>query len=282
MKTKAAQKQGGDWPITKVCEVRLNRLTPQVILQIMRELKAQPHPRPNEVSRALEILRSRGITAELAAPEVVYISSDDDLNTPPRPVRERSSRPSTPSPVVSPQSEQGIRRGTTPHDDWSWLLASPVPAKPNGLPITPGRGMQANSPSGPSLGSTIVGSPGSDVAYLQQILEGLPKPEYPRPLAVPEAVEGTGDKPRLKSVVVIPKAAEKRVEFVCARALSPDTDRELQPHLEAALALHRPGNQYKRVVEVRGKRLRILVGRKGNVTVIPRGQEDPTPGKGEV
>lgn len=253
-KTKAALKQGNDFPTTKPCAVPLVRMTPRDIMQVMRELKAPTRPKPEEVREALYTLRRRGLVAEPVA-EVIEISSEDEGHTPPRPLKKARGEAATPSPIVSPISCHDSGSRFAPHGDWDWLTQSPVGTQPNGLPITPGKNLLVTSPS-----STVVGSPGNDLIFIENILGNEESPTR----------QTVRNEPKIRCKIVVPEKVEEEVGFACKEKLPLDISRGLQPYLKSAIALHRPGEQYKRVVTVQGRQFRILVGRKNHIVVIPR------------
>ncbi|XP_073831445.1 uncharacterized protein [Musca autumnalis] len=331
-KTKEAVKHGKTLPTTKPCRVRVKKITTRGSVKTIGPQESATPPTRAEIDETLQSLRQRGIIAQPVPVATIELSSEDEKETPPRPRKKSRPLPATPSPVKSTGSDRDTRANKDIQDDWSWLLASPGITKPDGLPITPGRTTDMPSPGVISVRSTIVGSPGSDMPYLMDILKENPVPattgqasqatepqpqcppdptpsapepctseahtsvstrQVPQPMILIQAPQSVPQFPmplprpmqeraQIRSVVVIPKKVDTQITFTCEHELSPEIVAGLQPHLRAAMALHRPGMQYKRVVSVEERKFRILIGRKGRIIVMPRGQSNSTPGEEEV
>lgn len=191
--------------------------------------------------------KARGLAANKPArrpkvplPDVVTIvisSDEEEPTTPPRKVAPPQSNPVTPSPTVSglAMSEESM----------------------DGLPITPGRNLVlATSPRYASSSAESTPSAPRNNARLDATRD-----------EDPIFVENRS----VHSAVVIPPTdTEALINFECREDLSTAVRRELQPHLRAGLAKHRPTKQYKRVVEAAGRKFRILIGRRGHIVVMPR------------
>ncbi|XP_073841503.1 uncharacterized protein [Musca autumnalis] len=76
---------------------------------------------------------------------------------------------------------------------------------------------------------------------------------------------------RLRSVVVIPDVRDSWYPFASREEFPRVVQQELQRHIRRGVALRVPHKQHKQVVQVCGRRYRILVNRQGRVFVTARG-----------
>ncbi|XP_059216079.1 uncharacterized protein LOC131994028 [Stomoxys calcitrans] len=233
------------------CYVMLERMVvepvrrPVVAVQPMRRpttptvvnrVAEQPARRPTAPS-ARDLVAPRLVRIPAVPPviDTIVLSSDsEEPSTPPRPFRFAPSNPATPSPTVS------------------LIISDDSDAESIGV-VAP---RSANSTSPRYAESTA-----SDTEIL------VPR-ENPRLTAtrVP-----TPPPARLSSAIVVPTPPlQRNYAYNCQERLPDEVQPALQRHIRVALAFHVPHRQYKKVVEICGRRYRIMVNRQGKVFVMPR------------
>ncbi|XP_075156649.1 uncharacterized protein LOC142229936 [Haematobia irritans] len=170
--------------------------------------------------------------------EVIVLSSDSEPEatsaTTHPPIRRPSSIPATPSPIVSPCHDAD--HISTPPRNWSGFKAY-----------------------------TLVDQSDTD--------EEVPQTrQNPRLVATRETEETVPR--RIASAVVVPSREEVELAPVPSESYEPlpeEIKRGLQPYLRAGVRLRVPGKQYKRVVLVGNRYLRILINRQGKAFIRPCG-----------
>ncbi|XP_059216528.1 uncharacterized protein LOC131994148 [Stomoxys calcitrans] len=192
---------------------------------------------PPTQTRPYRLLPRRPPTPPLEVIQIVELSSDEEVlpNSLPRPFRFVPSNPPTPPPEVSPAQSSDESSAE------ELGVMGPAPAvstSPRYVDSTASETEMPTSRRNPRLTATRVPTP-------------------------PPA--------RLSSAIVVPTPPlQRNYAYNCQERLPDEVQPALQRHIRVALAFHVPHRQYKKVVEICGRRYRIMVNRQGKVFVMPR------------